>query len=125
MSALIIDVILYVLLFIGVGFGVIGIIGLLIFPDIRSRQFTGVRATLISCGVITLAGIIYALFAYSTRGGAQYITFILHACLFLVIIVILNHVAAQSILRKTPKMNLVSHPETVICEDSRDQPKSE
>jgi multicomponent Na+:H+ antiporter subunit G len=125
MSALVVDVIMYILLLIGVGFGGIGIIGLLIFPDIRSRMFTGVRATLISCGVITLAGIIYALFAYSIRGGAQYITFMLHACLFLILIVILNCVAAQRILRKTPKLNLVSPPDTVVCGDSCDQPKSE
>lgn len=125
MNALIVDVILYILLLAGVGFGAIGIIGLLIFPDIRSRMFTGVRATLISCGLITLAGIVYALFAYSTRGGAQYLTFMLHAGLLFILIVILNRVAAQRILRKTPKMNCVSPPDIVVREGSGDQPKSE
>jgi len=103
MSAVLVDAILYVLLAVGVGFGGIGIIGLLLFPDIRSRMFTGIRATLISCGAIFLAGIIYSLFNLFTRGGIQYTTFTVFAILFLLLIVLLNQVAAREILQQPPK----------------------
>lgn len=107
MNSLLVDVLIYVLLVIGIGFGGIGVIGLLLFPDIRSRMFTGTRATLISCGAIFLAGIIFSLFIVFTRGGTQYITFIIYAVLFLILIVILNQVAAREILQQTTGLNCV------------------
>ncbi len=107
MSAVLVDAIIYVLLAVGVVFGGIGIIGLLLFPDIRSRMFTGIRATLISCGAVFLAGILYSLFSLFTRGGIQYTTFAVFAVLFLLLIVLLNRVAARVILRQTTEMNRV------------------
>jgi hypothetical protein len=53
---------------------------------------------------MTLAGVLFALYSYSTRGGAQYLTFTLHACLFFIVIVIGNHIAAQRILKNAPMM---------------------
>ena len=124
MSALVVDVILYVILIIGVGFGGIGVLGLLIFPDIRSRMFTGVRATLISCGAIILAGIIYGLFALYTRGGAQYVTFTTHVILFFIIIVILNWVAARVILQKTKGFSQISAQKTGGSGNNSESPKN-
>ena len=125
MSALVVDVILYVLLIIGVGFGGIGVLGLLIFPDIRSRMFTGIRATLISCGAIILAGIIYGLFALYTRGGAQYVTFTIHVILFFIILVILNWVAARAIVQKTTDFSQISAQKTVGSGNNSESPKNE
>jgi multicomponent Na+:H+ antiporter subunit G len=125
MSALVVDVILYVLLIIGVGFGGIGVLGLLIFPDIRSRMFTGIRATLISCGAIILAGIIYGLFALYTRGGAQYVTFTIHVILFFIILVILNWVAARAIVQKTTGFSQISAQKTVGSGNNSESPKNE
>jgi len=121
----IMDLILYLLLIIGVGFAGIGIIGIFIFPDLHSRQFTGIRASLISCGAMTLAGVLFAFFSYSTRGGAQYLTFTLHACLFLIVIIIVNHVAAQRILKKAPKMTRKSPQDPAGHGEPGDQPKNE
>jgi len=125
MSALVVDVILYVLLIIGVGFGGIGVLGLLIFPDIRSRMFTGIRATLISCGAIILAGIIYGLFALYTRGGAQYVTFTIHVILLFIILVILNWVAARAIVQKTTDFSQISAQKTVGSGNNSESPKNE
>ena len=113
MSAVLVDIILYVLLFIGVGFGGIGVIGLMLFPDIRSRMFIGTRATLISCCAIFLAGIIFSLFSIFTRGGTQYTTFIVYAVLFLILVVFLNQVAARAILQQTSKMNHILPSDTI------------
>ena len=113
MSAVLLDIIIYVLIIVGVGFGGIGVIGLLLFPDIRSRMFTGRRATLISCCAIFLAGIIFSIFNLFTRGGTQYTTFIVYAVLFLIIIVFLNQVAARVILKQTSKMNYVLPSDTI------------
>lgn len=125
MSALVVDVILYVILIIGVGFGGIGVLGLLIFPDIRSRMFTGIRATLISCGAIILAGIIYGLFALYTRGGAQYVTFTIHVILLFIILVILNWVAARAIVQKTTGFNQISAQKTVGSGNNSESLKNE
>lgn len=125
MSALVVDVILYVILIIGVGFGGIGVLGLLIFPDIRSRMFTGIRATLISCGAIILAGIIYGLFALYTRGGAQYVTFTIHVILLFIILVILNWVAARAIIQKTTRFSQISAQKTVGSGNNSESPKNE
>ncbi len=43
-----VDALLYILLLAAIGFGWISVIGLLLFPDIRSRAFTGIRAGIIA-----------------------------------------------------------------------------
>ena len=100
MSAWLIDGILFLLLMAGIGFGGIGVIGLLLFPDKWSRMFTGVRATLISTGLVTLAAIIYGLFAWLSRGGVQYDYFILLSVLLFALIVIANIIFSSTVLRK-------------------------
>ncbi len=125
MSSVLVDIIIYVLIVIGVGFGGIGVIGLLLFPDIRSRMFTGTRATLISCCAIFLAGIIFSLFSLFTWGGTQYTTFIVYAVLFLILIVFLNQVAARVILQQTSKMNFVLPSDTIESEEKPDSAEKE
>jgi multisubunit Na+/H+ antiporter MnhG subunit len=89
------------LLVISVGFGGIGVIGLLLFPDIRSRMFTASRATTISFGTITLAVIVFALYMFQFNGGDQYITLVLHSAIFLCIIIVANMVQYKMILDRT------------------------
>ncbi len=125
MSAVFVDAILYVLLTVGVGFGGIGIIGLLLFPDIRSRMFTGIRATLISCGAIFLAGVIYSLFRLFAYGGTQYTTFMVVAALFLLLIVILNRIAGQEILRKTTGAHRALTSGTIESDEKPDPAKNQ
>jgi multisubunit Na+/H+ antiporter MnhG subunit len=105
MSAVLVDALLWVLLAAGAAFAGIGVIGLLLFPDIRSRMFTSIRATLISCGAIFLAGIIYSLFSVFTQSGTQYTTFTVYAVLFLLLIIILNQIAAREIMQHITEMN--------------------
>lgn len=101
MSNFVLDIVLFVLLIASVGFAGIGVIGLLLFPDIRSRQYTGTRASLISVGAITLAGILFGLYVLSIGGGKQYSDFIIFSIVLLVLLVILNVIAARVIQRKS------------------------
>ena len=92
-----VDVLLYILLLAAICFGWISVIGLLLFPDIRSRAFTGMRAGIIAIMLVTAAGICYGLFLWSTTGGMQYLMFVLAAILLFVLVVILNRIAADAI----------------------------
>jgi multisubunit Na+/H+ antiporter MnhG subunit len=101
MSSLVIDLIIWILLFAGVGFGLISLIGLLLFPDTRSRMYTSVRACLISICVTGLAVIIYGFNALQTTGGNQYLTLILHTLILIVIVAIGNYIISGKIHAKT------------------------
>lgn len=91
------DSIIFLLLVISVGFGGIGVIGLLLFPDIRSRMYTAIRASLISASAITVSVILYALFILISGGGSQYGTLILHTLVLLVVVVAANVMMYQTI----------------------------
>jgi multisubunit Na+/H+ antiporter MnhG subunit len=78
MSSLPADLIIWVLLFIGTVFCGFGLMGLLIFPDTKSRMFTAFRATAIGLGAVVLAVITYGYSLLMTVGGDQYTALILH-----------------------------------------------
>ena len=80
------DSIIFLLLVISVGFGGISVIGLLLFPDIRSRMYTATRASLISVSAITLSVILYALFELFSGGGPQYTTLVLHTLVLIIVV---------------------------------------
>jgi len=100
MSSLVIDLVIWALLFAGVGFGLIGLIGLLLFPDTRSRMYTAVRACLISIGATGLAVIVFGLYALQTSGGNQYVTLILHTLVLVLVVAAGNYLVSRSILGK-------------------------
>jgi multisubunit Na+/H+ antiporter MnhG subunit len=101
MSAPVIDAAIFILLVIGVGFGGIGVIGLLLFPDIRSRMYTAFRATMISISAIILSAIIYALSTFNSSGGDQYIALVLRSVVLLLIVAGANAVVYKTILNRT------------------------
>jgi multisubunit Na+/H+ antiporter MnhG subunit len=78
MSSLPADLIIWSLLFLGTVFCGFGLMGLLLFPDTRSRMFTAFRASAIGLGAIVLAVITYGYSLLLTAGGDQYLTLILH-----------------------------------------------
>jgi multisubunit Na+/H+ antiporter MnhG subunit len=87
MSSLLLDSIIFLLLVISVGFGGISVIGLLLFPDIRSRMYTATRASLIGVCAMSLSVILYALFELFSDGSNQYTTLILHTLVLIIIVV--------------------------------------
>jgi multicomponent Na+:H+ antiporter subunit G len=97
MSSLFFDGIIFLLLILSVVFGGIGVIGLLLFPDIRSRMYTATRASLISVSAITISVITYALLILISGGGSQYGTLILHTVVLLIVVVTANVMMYQTI----------------------------
>jgi multisubunit Na+/H+ antiporter MnhG subunit len=106
MSDVFIDSTIFILLVMAVGFGGIGVIGLLLFPDIRSRMFTAFRATVISFSTLTLAVIIYALFTFLSDGGNQYITLVLHSIILICTVFVANIVLYRIIIVRTRNTTL-------------------
>ncbi|MDD1701736.1 MAG: hypothetical protein LUQ31_01990 [Methanoregula sp.] len=101
MIGLLTDIALYILLLAAIGFGWISLIGLLLFPDLYSRMFTGVRAGLIAMGFVTAAGIVFGLYKWNETGGAtQYPVYIGAAILLLVLLLILNWFSARALGKK-------------------------
>jgi len=86
MSSLPADFGIWALLFIGAAFCGFGLMGLLIFPDTKSRMFTAFRATAIGLGSITLAVLLYGFSLFLTGGGDQYLALILHTLFLFVVL---------------------------------------
>lgn len=78
MSSLLADCGIWALLFTGTVFCGFGLMGLLIFPDTKSRMFTAFRATAIGLGAVILAVLLYGFSLLMTAGGDQYLALILH-----------------------------------------------
>ena len=73
--------------------------GLLIFPDTKSRMFTAFRATAIGLGAVVLAVITYGYTLFLTTGADQYPGLILHT-LFLVAVLAAGTWVMYGIIRE-------------------------
>jgi hypothetical protein len=111
MSELAADILIYLLLFAGVGFGGISLMGLMIFPDIRSRMYTALRAGLICIGTVLGAAITYALTAVAVGGGGQYSTFLVHVIFLGGVMVVAVMIINQQVLEKTKSQVFCGVPE--------------
>ena len=78
MSSLPADLGIWTLLFAGIIFCGIGLTGLMIFPDTKSRMFTAFRATAIGLGAVTAAVLTYGSAMIQENGGSEYLTLIIH-----------------------------------------------
>ena len=99
MSSLLGDLIIWALLFIGAVFCGIGLMGLLLFPDTKSRMFTAFRATCIGLGAVALAAITYAYTMSLTAGSDLYLALILRT-LFLVFVLVAGTRVMYGIIRE-------------------------
>ena len=97
MTFFFIDAGIYLLLAISVGFAGIGIIGLLVFPDIRSRLYTSTRATVIGTCAMMLAGLLYSVSTFLSGVGEAYLL-LLDIVILLFIIFIANKIYIKNYL---------------------------
>jgi multisubunit Na+/H+ antiporter MnhG subunit len=104
MSSLVADIFIWILLAAGAGFGLLGFVGLLIFPDIRSRMFTASRATLISASLVTLSAIIFGINGFVATGGELYAALIIHTLFLFGILAIANVFISRILLEQVPAM---------------------
>jgi multisubunit Na+/H+ antiporter MnhG subunit len=98
---MVLDIIIWILLFTGAGFGLVGLIGLFLFPDTRSRMYTAVRATLIGISSVALAVIIYGLNGLQTSDGDIYLTLVMHTFILVVVVAAGTSIVSRIILEKT------------------------
>ncbi|MGA2122184.1 MAG: monovalent cation/H(+) antiporter subunit G [Methanoregula sp.] len=105
MSTLAADILIWILLAGGVGFGVLGYVGLLIFPDVKSRMFTASRATLISVSLVTLAVIIFGINGFLGSGGDLYTALVIHTLFLFGVLAIANVFIYRIILEQIPLPN--------------------
>jgi hypothetical protein len=117
MSELVADILIYLLLFTGVGFGGIALMGLMIFPDIRSRMYTAFRACLICITAILGSAIIYAITQVAGSGGVRYFTFLIHVIFLGGVIAVAVMIINREILKKTRGL--------AVCENTILQPADE
>ena len=101
MSSFVADMIIYLLLFAGVIFGGISLLGLLIFPDIRSRMYTALRGGLICVAAILCAAVVYALARLAESGGDQYTVFLFHTLFLAGLIAVSVMIISRQMLVKT------------------------
>ncbi len=100
MSDPLIDAVIYILFLVSVGFSGIGVIGLLLFPDIRSRLYTATRATLIGTAAMVVSVTVYAFFVSLSGGGDLYISLVIHTLALLCIVIGANLVLYRSIRKR-------------------------
>jgi hypothetical protein len=101
MSSLVFDLLIYLLLVAGVGFGGIALMGLLIFPDLHSRMYTALRASLICMAAVVGAAVMYATALLSGAGGDQYFVFFSHVVFLAGVIAVGIMVINRQVLDKT------------------------
>ena len=87
MSSFFADIAIWILLFAGFMFGILGFFGLLIFPDIKSRMFTASRASLIAAGLVIVSIFLYGANAYRETGQDMYFSLLIRIALLAVILV--------------------------------------
>jgi multisubunit Na+/H+ antiporter MnhG subunit len=122
MSSLPADLIIWVLLFLGIVFSGLGLMGLLIFPDTRSRMFTAFRATAIGLGAVVLAVITYGYSLFMDSGSDLYLALILRT-LFLVLVLAAGTWVMYGIIREKTgreRAGSANQPPTVSDPETKD-----
>lgn len=104
MSNLLFDILICLFLLAGAGFGLISLMGLLIFPDIHSRMYTALRAGLICMGAVVGAAVLYAFWHLTDNGGDLYFTFFFHTLFLASVIAVGVMVINRQVLDKTQAM---------------------
>ena len=99
MSSFSADVVIWFLLAAGTVFAGVGIMGLLIFPDTRSRMFTAFRATAIGLGAVCLAVLVYG-YTLSEETGDSVYTGLIFRTLFLAVVLFAGMGAMYGIVRE-------------------------
>lgn len=118
MSSFSADVVIWFLLAAGTVFAGVGIMGLLIFPDTRSRMFTAFRATAISIGAVSLAVLAYGYTLFTETGDSVYAG-LMFRTLFLAIVLSAGMAGVYGIVRERTGRGMVAGTGAVQAEDAR------
>ena len=104
MSSLAADLLIWVLLAGGVGFSLLGFVGLLIFPDARSRMFTASRATLIGACLVTSSVVAFGVNGFLAGSIDLYAVFVIHVLFLFGILAFANLIIYRILLQQLPSL---------------------
>lgn len=96
---MILDAIIWILLFIGLAFNFLGSIGLLRFPDVYTRLHTATKATTFGSIFTTMAVVIYGFARWEAGHGMSNGVLSVHALVALAALIITNPTGAHAIAR--------------------------
>jgi len=102
MSSPVADIFIWIFLAAAVGFGLLGFVGLVIFPDIRSRMFTALRATMISVCLVTLSVVLFGINGFVTTGGELYAMLVIHTLFLFGILTVAMIFISRILLEQVP-----------------------
>jgi len=91
------NILIYILFGIGLGFNGLGALALIRFPDVYTRLHGATKCTTFGSIFTTAAVIIYGF----ARGGAAYHTLAIHSIVALIALLITNPTGAHAIARAT------------------------
>jgi len=119
---MILEIIIWIFLIIGVIFNLLGVIGLLRFPDVYTRLHAGTKCT--TFGSIFLVGsvIIYGLVKWLLNGVVNDSVLMIHAVFALILILITNPTGAHAIARAAHKSGVM--PVGAVVDDLKNKKKT-
>jgi len=98
---------------VGTFFNILGIVGLLRFPDVYTRMHATTKMTTFGSVFTALAVIIYGAAQFLGTGDGQYMTLSLHALIAAVALAFTNAVGSHAIARGAHKAGIKPSPAVV------------
>jgi len=102
-----IDILIYICLTIGVVFNMLGVIGLLRFPDLYTRMHATTKCTTFGSIFTSLAVVVYGLSLFLSQNDSQYLTLAIHAFLAMACLAFTNAVSAHAIARAAHRSGIM------------------
>ncbi|HZD43117.1 MAG TPA: monovalent cation/H(+) antiporter subunit G, partial [Methanomicrobiales archaeon] len=109
----ILDIILTIMLGVGVFFNILGVVGLLRFPDVYTRLHAATKTTTFGSIFISLAVIIYGIYQLFYTGEGQYLTLSLHTLIAVIALALTNATGAHAIARAAHRSGVLPNPAVV------------
>ena len=97
----------------GLVFNLLGIIGLIRFPDVYTRMHAATKATTFGSIFLCLAVIIYGIATLAGTADMQYLMLILHTILAVFALAVTNAVGAHAIARAAHRSGQMPSPAVV------------
>ena len=119
---MILEYIIYIFLFIGVFFNLLGCVGILRFPDVYTRLHAGTKCTTFGSIFILGSVILYGLVKWILNGSANDSVLAIHTIVALILILVTNPTGAHAIAQAAHKSGVL--PVKAVTDDLKGKPSS-
>jgi multicomponent Na+:H+ antiporter subunit G len=107
------EVIVLICIIIGIFFNILGVIGLLRFPDVYTRLHATTKSTTFGSIFLCLGVIIYGIVSFMSTADGQYLMLMCHTILAIFALAITNAVGSHAIARAAHRSGQVPEPAVV------------